>query len=174
MAQIYTTYIRPKLEYASLVYSSLSGTLSDKLERFQRRAARLCLGLPLFRPVNHTTLLHRVDWPTLSSRRQYVHLVFAFRLYNRMVPPHLLALLPQQPPTPTQHLRHHRLFSLPTTRTSRQRDSPIYLACHELNTIPSHISSMKSFDSFKLDISPLVFSSICSCSSHPPISTFHP
>ena len=90
MAQIYTTYIRPKLEYASLVYSSLSGTLSDKLERFQRRAARLCLGLPLFRPVNHTALLHRVDWPTLSSRRQYVRLVFAFRLYNRMVPPHLI------------------------------------------------------------------------------------
>ena len=130
MAQIYTTYICPKLEYTSHVYSSLSGEPYNKLERFQCRAAGLCLSLPLFHPVNHMALLHRVDWPTLSSCRQYVHPVFAFHLY--LVSPHLLALLPQQPRTPTQCLCQYWLFSLPTTCTCRQQDSPIYLACHKL------------------------------------------
>ena len=46
MALLYSTYIRPKLEYASNVLSSMSVTISDKLERFQRKAARVCLGLP--------------------------------------------------------------------------------------------------------------------------------
>ena len=41
-------YIRPILEYASNAYSSLSTELLDKLERVQRKAARISLRLPLF------------------------------------------------------------------------------------------------------------------------------
>ena len=173
MALIYTTYIRPKLEYGSLVYSSLSTTLSDKLERFQRKAARLCLGLPLFKPADHSSLLHRVHWPTLSSRRHLTRLVFGYRLMHRTVPPHLMPLIPPQPPQPTHCLRHHRHFALPTTRTSRQRDSPIHLSCHDINHLPISLSSITSFSSYKADLAPFILSSICSCSAHPRQSIFH-
>ena len=165
MALIYTTYIRPKLEYGSLVYSSLSTTLADKLERFQRKAARLCLGLPLFKPADHSSLLHRVHWPTLSSRRHLTRLVFGYRLMHRTVPPHLMSLIPPQPPQPTHCLRHHRHFSLPTTRTSRQRDSPIHLSCHDINNLPISLSSITSFSSYKAELAPFILSSICASGS---------
>ena len=67
MLYLYRSYIRPIVEYASLAYSSLSTTLSDCLERFKRKAERICLRLPLFTPVQHSSLLHHAELPTLSS-----------------------------------------------------------------------------------------------------------
>ena len=172
LALIYTTYIRPKLEYASVVYSSLSQKLSDQLERFQRRVARICLGMPLFNPTNHTALLHKLEWSTLSSRRQVSRLVFAHRLLNRNVPPHLITLIPPRPSRPSQMLRHSRVFSLPTVRTSRQRDSPINLSCHDFNGLPSSVSAIPSISEFKKQMLPLIESSVCTCSNHPPVQSF--
>ena len=45
---LYKTYVRPIIEYASLPYCNIPVVLSDRLERFQRKAARVCLRLPLF------------------------------------------------------------------------------------------------------------------------------
>ena len=73
----YRSYIRPILEYASTAYSSIPSVLSDKPERFQRKAARICLRLPLFSPVNHSLLLHYVNFATLSSRRKLKLALFA-------------------------------------------------------------------------------------------------
>ena len=41
---VYLTSVRPILEYAQLAWSGLSATDSRKLERLQRRAARLITG----------------------------------------------------------------------------------------------------------------------------------
>ena len=86
---MYTIYIRPVLEYGSLVLSSLSQTSHDRLESLQRHAGRVCLGLPLFEPTHHSSLLHHTSLPTLSSRRQYRQLVFAHALVHGRVPHHL-------------------------------------------------------------------------------------
>lgn len=167
MALLYVIYIRPKLEYASNVMSSMSVTVSDKLERFQRKAARICLGLPLFRPVNHSVLLHRVEWATLSSRRKYRRLLFAHDLCTRSLPPHLQSLVPAPASRPTTSLRQSRVFALPTTRTSHHRDSPVYLPCSEFNSLPSTVSALKKKNAFKAALQPLIISSICNCSQHP-------
>ena len=76
---VYARYIRPIIEY-SLITSNMPTTLQDKLERFQRKAARICLRLPLFTPTNHSSLLHKLSLPTLSSRRHFRHLVLACSL----------------------------------------------------------------------------------------------
>ena len=52
LSYLYRTYIRPKLEYACIALSLPINTL-DRLERFQRKAARICLRLPLYTPVNN-------------------------------------------------------------------------------------------------------------------------
>ena len=169
---LYKIYIRPKLEYASTVFSSLSVTISDRLERFQRKAARICLGLPLFQPTNHSALLHRVGWSTLSSRRRYVRLLFAHDLWTKSVPPHLIGLVPAPAHRSSSTLRHSRVFTVPSTRTSHHRDSPIFLPCSEFNSIPSSISEISSKQSFKAAIQPLILSSICCCSEHPVIQSF--
>ena len=48
LPMFYRTYIRPVLEYGNVVLSDLPAYLIDKLERFQRKAARIVLRLPLF------------------------------------------------------------------------------------------------------------------------------
>lgn len=172
MALLYATYIRPKLEYASNVLSSLSITLSDRLERFQRKAARICVSLPPFQPTHHSALLHQLGWPTLSSRRRYKRLVFAHDMFTKSVPPHLMNLVPPPVHRPSSRLRQHRVFSLPTTRTSHHRDSPIFLPCSEFNCLPVTASSITSKSEFKVAINPLILSSICNCSNHPAVPSF--
>ena len=60
LSYLYRTYIRPKLEYACIALSPLPINTLDRLERFQRKGARICLRLPLYTPVNHSHLLHQL------------------------------------------------------------------------------------------------------------------
>ena len=168
---IYTTYIRPILEYATLATSNMTTTLQDKLERFQRRACRVCLRLPMFQPVNHTSLLFQLSLDTLSSRRHYRQVTLAHTLHMGTVPPHLLN--PHFCPLakrPTIQLRRTRTYELPTTKTTRHRDSPINIALCRYNNLPADIREIKSIALFKKSVSPLILSSTCSCSSHLSIS----
>ena len=57
LSHMYLTYIRPILEYACTAWGNLGTTQVDRLERFQRRAAKIILRRPLFAPSNHDELL---------------------------------------------------------------------------------------------------------------------
>ena len=169
MIYLFKAYIRPIIEYASISYSSLSSTLSDRLERFQRNAARICLRLPLFSPVNHSSLLHHAQLPTLSSRRKLKLALFAHSIHHKHAPPHILNL-PIIYSQCTYPLRHTRTFSVPTTRTDRHRDSPLYAALSIFNTLPQDLLTSKNRSAFKKHLSSLIESSVCTCSDHPTFS----
>ena len=144
-------------------------THSDRLDRFQRKAVRVCLGWPLFTPVNHTHLLSKVAWPTLSSRRHLsITMLGQSRNYG-YTPTHLLAVAPSHSVTPSIELRRPRSFVVPTPRTSHHQDSPVNLACTYLNQLPSDLVLTKSKDSFKTQLQPFMTSSVCSCSEHPSV-----
>ena len=162
LVSVYTIYIRPILEYGSLVLSSLSQTSHDRLESLQRHAGRVCLDLPLFEPTHHTSL------STLSSRRQYRQLVFAHALVHGRVPHHLRNTSRPDFAQRSHHdLRRQRTYAIPTTRTTRHRDSPVNNAAHHYNNLPQDLTSIVDALTFKQAIAPLVLSSICSCSAHP-------
>ena len=61
--------IRPKLEYACIALSPLPTHTMDKLERFQRKAASVCLRLPFYTPADHSHLLRRLTLSSLHCRR---------------------------------------------------------------------------------------------------------
>ena len=165
---IYSTYIRPVLEYGSLVLSNLSQSQRDQLERIQRRAARICLRIPLFRPVHHSSLLHNLKIPTLSSRQTLRQVLLAYDIKHGSTPPHL-----QQPhlaPRTLQQpysLRRIRTYTLGTPRTNRHRNSPLNSALHQFNKLPEDMQSMLPRTRFKSSASTLLLNSICSCSAHP-------
>ena len=163
---VYKVYIRPTLEYAPVVMSSMSRRDSDRLERVQSRAARICLRIPLFMPVNHSLLLHKIYCPTLYSRRICKSLLLAHSIFYKYAPPHILSLsLPLCTPV-THELRHHRVFALSVTRISRHRDSPLNFALNNFNKLSS-FCLLSRRASFKLEIESLVLSQICCCSQHP-------
>ena len=168
LSAIYQTYIRPIVEYGSLAMSNISAAQEDSLERLQRRAARICLRIPLFQPVHHSAILHCLDWATMSSRRKLRQLQLGHSIYYGDVPPHLAQPGLVQRTQPVEYdLRTPRVFALPTTRTTRHRDSPLNLASFYFNNLPPSIKSIKKPSCFKKEIKLLILSSVCACSQHP-------
>ena len=163
---IYTAYIRPVIEYGSLVLSNTTRTQKDQLERVQRRAARICLRIPLFAPVHHSSLLHHLQLPTLVSRQLLRQVTLAHNIKYIRAPlhlqqPHLARPITEQP----YALRHMRTYTLRTSHTYRHTNSPINLSLHNFNQLPPDLRETNSKHAFKSMASSLILSSICSCSS---------
>ena len=166
---IYTTYIRPVLEYGSLALSNTTQQQRDTLERIQRRAIRICLRIPLFAPVHHSSLLHHAKLPTLSSRLLVKQALLAWDIHHQTSPPRLQQphLAPQRQHQPYT-LRQTRTYSIGHAHTNRHRDSPINSALTLYNSLPIDITTQPRRNSFRNNASSLLLSSTCSCSAHPP------
>ena len=164
---LYKTYVRPIIEYASLPYCNIPVVLSDRLERFQRKAARVCLRLPLFTSAHHSSLLHRLDLPTLYSCRQVKLALLGHSIYHKYSPPHILDISLPEHSQPSYSLRHMRAFTLPTPRTDRHRDSPVNASLLVFNSLPADYRDLPTRSVFKPKIQSLLLSSICTCSAHP-------
>ena len=167
LAYLYSTYIRPKLEYACIALSPLPTHTMDKLERFQRKAARVCLRLPLYTPADHSHLLRRLSLSSLHCRRNIKHLLLAHSIHHRYAPPHILQLNLPPPTTPNYSLRHRRSYHIPSSRTDRHKDSPIYKSLYLFNSLPENIKNTRNRAQFKFQINDLLINSVCPCSSHP-------
>ena len=167
LAYLYSTYIRPKLEYACIALSPLPTHTMDKLERFQRKAARVCLRLPLYTPADHSHLLRRLSLSSLHCRRNIKHLLLAHSIHHRYAPPHILQLNLPPPTTPYYSLRHRRSYHIPSSRTDRHKDSPIYKSLYLFNSLPENIKNTRNRAQFQFQINDLLINSVCPCSSHP-------
>lgn len=75
----YLTYIRPTLEYGSIVWDPSEIGLINMLERVQRRAARFILS-KYSSTESVTEMLRSLQLPTLAERRQLARLKFLFLL----------------------------------------------------------------------------------------------
>ena len=111
-------------QYARIALSPLLMHTMDKLERFQRKAARVCLRLPLYTPADHSHLLRRLSLSSLHCSRNIKHLLLAHSIHHRYAPLHILQLNLPPPTTPNYSLRHRRSYHVPSSRTDRHKDSP--------------------------------------------------
>ena len=113
LSYLYCTYIKPILEYACIAVTPLPHNIPDRLKRIQRKAARICLHHPLFSPVDHSSLLHRLQLSTLFSRRRIKQLLLSHSIFHHYAPPHLLQL--QLPPLAANVYSLRRPRSYPLT-----------------------------------------------------------
>ena len=75
--QAYNTFVRPSLEYASTVWDPHTQANINKVESFQRRAARFVTNN--YHPrASVTTLLQDLNWPTLQHKRQLAKLIMMY------------------------------------------------------------------------------------------------
>ena len=145
----------------------LSIAALDRLERIQRKAARICLCLPLYTPLTHSTLLHRLKWPTMFSRRKVKLTLLAHSIKYQYAPQHIRMLNTPAQVTAQYSLRHARTCYLPPSRTDRCKDSPLYRSPEYYNALPASIRDISSLPASKQEICSLLINSICSCSAHP-------
>ena len=73
LLQIYTAFIRPKLEYCSQVLSNITIGESERLENLQRAAIRIICGAKL--GTSHSVLYEEVRIEKLSERRHRARLI---------------------------------------------------------------------------------------------------
>ena len=157
LRSVYLTAVRPILEYAQLAWSGLSATDNRKLERLQRRAARLITGERLGEQsrgnIEHDLLLSRAGLSTLSSRRRVALCMLAFDLVHCRLPPHCTHFFQTWCPTKPERSNSLRpntsnLIRLPKPNTSLIPRSPMYSAISLWNSLPNNFRTINARTTF--------------------------
>ena len=143
----------------------MSTTISNRLERLQRRAAHIILGINLYVPVNHFNLLSQLEWPTLLSRRQLQLAILGWQLYHHQAPLHLRNIAFEQRTVPYS-IRRAAQFHTPIAHTCAYMSSPVFRSCTVFDSLPSDMK-MLSLPKFKQAAAEYLLTSICHCSSFP-------
>jgi hypothetical protein len=90
---IYTSYIRPTLEYADCVWYGAYAIDLDLLDNVQVNAMRIMTGATARSNINK--LYEETGWPTLESRRSAHMLAMFYKIVTGTAPSYLVDLLPQ-------------------------------------------------------------------------------
>ena len=77
--RLYTTFVRPHLEYAQSVWSPISQKLIDMIENVQKRATKMIDG---FGSLTYQERLQRLDLPTLVYRRARGDMIEVFKHFH--------------------------------------------------------------------------------------------
>ncbi|KAI8489106.1 hypothetical protein Bbelb_330910 [Branchiostoma belcheri] len=116
LIQVYTSYVRPVVEYCAPVWhSGLTSSQTVRLERIQKRALRTILGE---RYINYETALQNTNLQTLEQRRTDLCLKFAKKMDPAMLPPRASDIH-------NKATRNSNLIRTIRCRTDRYKDSPI-------------------------------------------------
>ena len=128
---VYTSFILPKLVYASPAWSSsLNTTQLQQLERVQKRACRVILG-PAY--IDYNAALSSLSLPTLAERYHHALATFGEGLLKSQRHRHLL---PPEAPPPTRSTRHsNKLVPLKAPRTDRYKRSAIPTIIRGINNV---------------------------------------
>ena len=117
LAKVYTTIVRPVLEYAAPVWQNIPDFLSYRIESIQKRAMRI-----IFPFMSYNEALNALNLTTLSDGRAHLCQVYIDRPRNENHPLHLM-LLKQEEVVHNYNLRSGISRSMrPTCRTKRTQE----------------------------------------------------
>jgi hypothetical protein len=138
--RLYFAFVRSKLEYASVVWSTGYKSQIEDLEKIQRRLLKyLSFKVDGTYPENghpQHDLLCRWNVDSLLHRRVCHSLIFLHRLINNVFDcPELLGKINFH--VPRMASRNQLTFYMDTPRTNTQKFSPLFMMCHNSNKLPS-------------------------------------
>ena len=168
----YISLIRSTLEYGATVWDSHYKTDIARLERLQHRAARfITQDYKSKDPGCVTSMLHRLELPSLEERRRQLRLIFMFKVVEGLVP----AMPSDQFFTPKTNNRRQirakrfencvsnnivtksvynnsRPFVIPNSSTDQYRYSFFVRTTGEWNHLDDNIVTSKTIENFKCKI----------------------
>ena len=153
LENLYTSMIRPVLDYADILYNSCTLSIGRTIEGIQRRAALICTGA--YKHTEHVKLLHELGWPDLKSRRRYHILCTYFKLIKSQAPKYVTDLLPQPIANLTNYnLRTQTNLRIPRMKLQSSKNSFIPFATGLWNNLPLGTRQTQSLNIFKNKIIP--------------------
>ena len=93
LEQMYVSFLRPIIEYSSVVWDGCTTYEKDTIEKIQNEAARIVTGLT--RSVSLSNLYKEINWLSLSDRRQYQKLMLTFKIRSGQTPDYVNELFPR-------------------------------------------------------------------------------
>ena len=146
---IYIAFIRPKLEYANVIWHDCSQADSDLLEGLQLDAARIVTGAK--KGTSHDRLYLEVGWQTLSERREIAQLIQFHKMINQDTPDYLCQLVPNSVGERVRriNLRNKEKLSSVKCRTSKFKNSFLPNVVNLWNNLKEEQSTVTDLSSFK-------------------------
>jgi hypothetical protein len=143
LKRVFTTYIRPCLEYAACVWSPLSVS-GYMLENVQRRYTKRIRG---FADLSYDKRIEKLQLDTLATRRYMGDVILIYKIIHMLVPASLISVGLQLSSAPTRSaglkLKHFR------PRTKLLSANYKYRATKEWNSLPNGVLTCLSLRSFK-------------------------
>jgi len=147
LTTMYTSFIRPAMEYGSIIFCNCTDTEEEFLEKIQRRALRIITGAIIrTRTIN---LNNEIYLESLKTRRDRSVLLFFFKIINNMVPDYLLELKPENKKQGRYMLRNQTDLVEPWCRLTKYRKSFLPHAVSLWNKLDDKITAIKDYESFK-------------------------
>ena len=150
--QIYVSYLRPILEYSSLVWDNCTNyEKKNTLEKLQYEAARIVTGLT--RSVSIERLLSEIGWVPLSDRRHIQKLILVFKEKQGNLPIYLHEKFPLTVRESNPYnLRNSADFEAIIRRTEIYSKSVIPSSIKLWNELDIEIRNSPSLSIFKSNI----------------------
>ena len=142
----FNAYILPHIDYCCTIWGNCSDTLTNKLYKFQKRAARIILDQPYDAPSHN--LFQELKWMKFHDRIIYKKATFVYKSLNNIFPEYMSNLFKESDNISLRSHSNHALC-VPKPRLEFCRKS---LACSGpviWNNIPLNIRQSNSLIAFK-------------------------
>jgi hypothetical protein len=145
MRQAFVTYIRPFLEYNSIVWNPSFIFFIDLIENVQRNFSKR---IPSLSSLPYSERLALLDLESLEWRRLRFDLIYFFKVFNYLTlfnPSDAFLIC-----TPIESSRSNSPYlQRPTKASSKLLQRPFYRQVEAWNSLPTALKSGSSFPSFK-------------------------
>ena len=145
---IYTTFIRPILEYGNEIWDNCTQYEKEEIDKIQNEAARIATGTSKL--VSIETLYSEIGWETLDSRRRKQKLSLFYKIYSNISPSYLSALVPLSiSDISSYNLRNANNLQTVETRTRQYYNSFLPSVIREWNGLSEETRNASSISVFK-------------------------
>ena len=149
--QLFTSLVRPILEYGSVVYA----IYSDKIESVQKQFLLFALrGLhwnSSFVLPSYTSRLKLIRLPTLKSRRIMLNTMMVLKILNGNIPSDFL-ISSIRINVPVRSSRHYQLLYVDFHRTNYSMGDSLSKMCIDFNSVYSNVDFCLSVEQIKSNI----------------------
>lgn len=151
LSKLYTTFIRPLLEYGNIIWDN--STLGNKkyLDIIQAEAARIVTGGTKLCSIHK--LYKDTGWEMLQTRRNKHKLFQLYKIINGLTPEYLQAILPPRVHELSRYsLRNNNNYAIPVSRTATFTNSFLPSTLRDWNTLSQDVRDATSLKIFKSKI----------------------
>lgn len=145
--RFYIAFIRPILEYGSIIWDNCTKQQSDLLESLQKDAARIVTGLR--KGTSQDVLYNELGWASLSERRKNNKLIQFFKILNNEAPSYLDDIVKKFNDHQSDYPLRNQQLKHPTPRTTSYKNSFFISTTDLWNSIDISLANATSLYSFK-------------------------